>query len=540
MSYNQQVRSSNSEYWGLIAGYRGKVILFVIACMSLVGLFCAPFAGETSEPVERVEEPTATVLSPTPTPDYLFFDDFSVGTSGWEVGTDSGGSVGYVDGAYAVISLGSRQTIWGASPFRGADIVIEVETTQISAPANDNNDYGIICRQQDEGGYFLLISGDGYFSILKNVAGEYQNLVAWTRSDVINQGNAANVIQAECVGNEISLIVNGQLLASVRDDTYSEGGVSLTATSYETEPTEVHFDNLIIRTSKFKIAELPEIDESPPEQLIENREIVYSSGGEFIIIDPDGDELGRVPNLPGGAFNPVWSPDGTQIAFIRITYGAANVYTIGVNGDDLTQLTDLEFNISQPTWSPDGNYLAFTFNDGNDDSLYVIKPDGTCFTKLYTSETFLGNADWSPHGDVIALSDGLDVVLLDLETYETQKLTNYNRRYMLSSIAWSPDGEHLTFHLDVSGDPEVYMYDINTFEMTQLTESPSWDQSPDWSTDGQYVVFASIRDGELKIYKINVQTLETTQLSTDYGANPSWQHVPLPDYFVPEIPCADG
>ena len=116
----------------------------------------------------------------------------------------------------------------------------------MSAPSNDNNDYGVICRvNQDGAGYFFLISGDGYFAILRGDANEeFDPLIDWTSSKVINQGNSANEIQATCEGENLSLHVNGELLASVKDSRYSSGDIALTATSYETASTEIHFDDI--------------------------------------------------------------------------------------------------------------------------------------------------------------------------------------------------------------------------------------------------------------------------------------------------------
>jgi hypothetical protein len=44
----------------------------------------------------------------------------------------------------------------------------------------------------------------------------------------------------------LSLYVNGQLLGSTSDSEFSQGDLALTATSYETESTEVLFDNIVV------------------------------------------------------------------------------------------------------------------------------------------------------------------------------------------------------------------------------------------------------------------------------------------------------
>jgi hypothetical protein len=165
------------------------------------------------------------------------------------VGDYDGGGVGYESGAYFVTSLGDGATMWGVANVSFNDVIIEVDVTQVSAPANNNNDYGVACREQGDGtghGYYLLISGDGYYGIAKAEDEEFEWLVDWAASDVIRQGNATNHIRAVCDGSTLALFVNGQRLATTEDDTFTGGDIALTATSYEAEPTEIHFDNLVV------------------------------------------------------------------------------------------------------------------------------------------------------------------------------------------------------------------------------------------------------------------------------------------------------
>ena len=176
-------------------------------------------------------------------------DDFSSEKSGWEIGSYDGGDVGYFEGKYRITSIGDSITMWGAAGRSLEDMVIDVDTEQISAPENNNNDYGIICRlQNDGGGYYSLVSGDGFYSILRQNGEEgFDILVDWTYSSIINQGNSRNHLQLTCIGTKISLSVNGQLLAETSDTKFSSGDIGFTATSYEVEGTEVHFDNFAVK-----------------------------------------------------------------------------------------------------------------------------------------------------------------------------------------------------------------------------------------------------------------------------------------------------
>jgi hypothetical protein len=61
------------------------------------------------------------------------------------------------------------------------------------------------------------------------------------------QGNATNRLRADCDGPDFALFANGELLVEASDSAFSEGDVALAGTSFEAEPTEIHFDNLAVR-----------------------------------------------------------------------------------------------------------------------------------------------------------------------------------------------------------------------------------------------------------------------------------------------------
>ncbi len=200
------------------------------------------FEDEGDEPSQVTEEDGSSDSGQV-----LLQDDFSNPSSGWEVGEFDSGSVGYTSDAYFVVSLGDSDMMWGLAFQQFDDVVIEVEATQVRAPSNDNNGYGVMCRVQDnDDGYMLRVSGDGFYAIQKWSNDELVALVDWTTSDAINLGNATNQIRATCDGSTFSLEVNGQLLATTEDSEFASGDLALTATSFEEDPTEVQFDNLVV------------------------------------------------------------------------------------------------------------------------------------------------------------------------------------------------------------------------------------------------------------------------------------------------------
>jgi hypothetical protein len=176
--------------------------------------------------------------------DKLIDDDFSESDT-WEVYEDKDTDLRTDDDAYRMTLEGNLYT-WGLNDEEHSDVVIEVETNQLSETLN--NQYGVMCRASSDGsGYYFLISGDGFYSIFKGSEDSIDDLVEWETTDVVNQGQDSNSIVAVCVGDYLALYVNGTLLAETNDDEYSSGFAGFSVGSAEEDTTtDIAFDNVRI------------------------------------------------------------------------------------------------------------------------------------------------------------------------------------------------------------------------------------------------------------------------------------------------------
>lgn len=94
------------------------------------------------------------------------------------------------------------------------------------------------------------------------------------------------------------------------------------------------------------------------------------------------------------------------------------------------------------------------------------------------------------------------------------------------SPAISPDGNRVAFSSHRSGFWDLYILDLQTFEIVQMTNSPEYEGSPTWSPDGQWLAYESYAKGNLDIYLLEVAHPENKPLeltndpATDFS--PRW------------------
>jgi hypothetical protein len=179
----------------------------------------------------------------------LFADDFSGDKDcGW-LEYSRGGAVAVIEDGVLKLSTSSPGEIWWTNPQRSFDdVIINVRAEQLSGP--DDNAYGVICRYHDEQNFYLfLISGDGYYAIGKYSGPENRIMYLtpdgqFAPSDVIRQGAVSNDIQASCIGNQLSLAVNGEPLLTVTDPDFKSGDIGVAASTLQQGTVEIAFDDL--------------------------------------------------------------------------------------------------------------------------------------------------------------------------------------------------------------------------------------------------------------------------------------------------------
>jgi dipeptidyl aminopeptidase/acylaminoacyl peptidase len=253
---------------------------------------------------------------------------------------------------------------------------------------------------------------------------------------------------------------------------------------------------------------------------------------ELYVMHADGSEPQRLTR-GGEFFLPRWSPDGSRIVFRRVDPNGAAIADVGVvspNGAELTMLTSNEnynFFDLPATWSPDGQRILFGSTIPNEGVwLFEIAPSGGQRERLLPDVlAFQREAALSPvdptrlayvEGDEVALSNAIRII--DADNPGAGLDISTGRAGRPQHPRWSPDGTRLVFagfELNPDGtikgisattptdggvlhipNLDLFLLELATGEVTQLTSTPGSDYEPAWSPDGSQILFTSERDGD--------------------------------------------
>ena len=237
-----------------------------------------------------------------------------------------------------------------------------------------------------------------------------------------------------------------------------------------------------------------------------NGSIAYTKPSDPRIwrIDSDGtDDLPLTPLTSAGDGSPEWSPDGTRIAFSRCIAAGGCISRIWVMGADgsgahpISVGSDGNGNFSDvgPVWSPDGTRIAYA-SSHNFAELWIVNENGTGNRRLAGGESQhvlrLDSQVFSPDGRKIAfyrekIGEGADVFTIGSNGKGMKNITNTGTSY---GPAWSPDGTKIAYHQGL--DIWVVNADgTNPVNVTQMP-GPAFASNPLFANDGLGLVYTEI------------------------------------------------
>ncbi|MCP9496212.1 MAG: SBBP repeat-containing protein [Pyrinomonadaceae bacterium MAG19_C2-C3] len=251
-------------------------------------------------------------------------------------------------------------------------------------------------------------------------------------------------------------------------------------------------------TNVTRVTNTPDVNEENPTWSPDGTRLAFNADDanddeedQIFVINADGTNRVRLTNTPNfDNFTPAWSPDGRQIAFVREgDLDNEDIFVMNADGTNVVRLTDVDpddadqdsISAIEPVYSPDGRQIAFTVNrfvfDGSNSAsvanIFVMNADGTNQRNLTgdppssISSNFTAFSDeptWSPDGTKIGYSSNIgnnsQIFAINTDgTGRTQITTaTSNGQFVPSSFepAWQPTGAPLTISgriTDAAGTP---------------------------------------------------------------------------------------
>jgi Tol biopolymer transport system component len=129
--------------------------------------------------------------------------------------------------------------------------------------------------------------------------------------------------------------------------------------------------------------------------------------GSLWIIPAKGGRAKRITDYFNDARQPVWSPDGSRIAYFAYRDGGYDLWTIKPDGSDQRKLTQGAWDDREPAWSPDGRRIAFSSDRSGNYDIWTLDVASGAVTQISRNGREDRMPSWSPDGSRIAYA-GID------------------------------------------------------------------------------------------------------------------------------------
>jgi Tol biopolymer transport system component len=216
-----------------------------------------------------------------------------------------------------------------------------------------------------------------------------------------------------------------------------------------------------------------------------------------------------------------FSKDGKKIAYV--SYPEGSLWVSNIDGSDRRQITFPPMGVGLPMWSPDGSQVAFAGREpGKQWKIYLVPAEGGNPQAAISFEGNQLDPSWSPDGESmvfgrisqeVRLSAENGLYICNLKTHRVDPIPGSAHYF---SPRWSPDGKYI---LAMTADyAKLSLYDVNSQKWSPLLDMNSG--YPCWSKDSQYVYFSNPFDpAKLPFYRIQVSTRKVEHLMNigEYG-----------------------
>ena len=171
--------------------------------------------------------------------------------------------------------------------------------------------------------------------------------------------------------------------------------------------------------------------------------------------------------------------------------------------------------------------IAFKVNHGRSGEIYISDYDGFNAVPVTRDGVIAAAPCWGPGNRSLYYTTYLqgfpDIFAHNLSTGARSVVARFPG--LNTSAAISPDGRRMAMVLSKSGNPDIYVADIDGSHLRQLSNGRDSASSPCWSPDSQTICFSSRAQGPSRLFTVSVNGGEPRRLIADGAPNatePDW------------------
>ncbi|MFN2589085.1 MAG: TolB family protein [Actinomycetota bacterium] len=241
---------------------------------------------------------------------------------------------------------------------------------------------------------------------------------------------------------------------------------------------------------------------------------------------------------------PIWSPDGSRVAFARGYENNLEIWVVDRHGRDATRLTKNHKLDEWPSWAPDSARLVVERYDVDDPSydneLFVVRADGSGRHRITDNEVDDVCPSWQPGGRRIAFHRrGSNDIYTIRANGERERQITSGPDWDAGPI-WAPDGQAILFRrrvqpIDNPAPPvpvaqhDLFVVSKDGTELTRITDTADLEAVYGWSPDGNWIAFvvASSDRSNSSLWVIRLDGTEARELVSNLGrsyegVSPTW------------------
>ena len=244
------------------------------------------------------------------------------------------------------------------------------------------------------------------------------------------------------------------------------------------------------------------------------------------VADTDGYNPQTLLTSSEPIMSPVWSPDGSKVAYVSFETGASAIYIHNIRTGEREKIAAFDGINSAPAWSPDGQSLAMTLSkDGNPD-IYVLSLRSKALRRVTRHWSIDTEPAWLPDSRSLVFTSSRSgkpqLYQLALDSGSRPRRLTFEGNYNANASV-SADGKVIAFVHGAGNSYKIALLNLDTRITQVLTDGPL-DESPDFAPNGTMILYASQDRGRAVLAAVSADGRQKQRLALSDGEvrEPSW------------------